>query len=494
VSAPLSRDDRPWFGHPRGLSTLYFTELWERFSYYGMRALLLLYMVRPVSEGALGWDDQRATLIYGTYTMSVYLLAILGGYLGDRFLGARRAVSSAAVLITAGHFTLAIPSQGAFFAGLVLVALGSGLLKPNMSTLVGGLYAPDDPRRDAGFSIFYMGINVGAWAGPLVAGFLAQNEAWKALLASYGFDPAASWHWGFGSAGVGMALGLFWMRTTQHRIAHVGNPPDASAPRPWRGLAGVAAATAAAFAFIELTDRPGWQWLRWSFVALPAAFTLALGLRRNEASRRLAVVGVFFLAALLFWAVFEQGGSTLALFGDRLTRNELFGWTFPSAWYQSVGPVFVFTLAPAFAWLWLRLGPRQPSSAAKLALGLALLGISFALMVPAARLTAQGLVSPWWLVALFFVQTLGELCLSPIGLSTLTRLAPAAWVGVVMGIWFLASALGSKLAGVMAGEFAATEPAQLARFFEAQALGVALAAATLFAFVPLLKRWMGEAR
>jgi POT family proton-dependent oligopeptide transporter len=493
VSAQVSHDERTWFGHPRGLATLYFTELWERFSYYGMRALLLLYMVRPAAEGGLAWDDQRATLIYGTYTMSVYLLAILGGYLGDRFLGARRAVSSAAALITAGHFTLAVPSQATFFAGLVLVALGSGLLKPNMSTLVGNLYAPDDARRDAGFSIFYMGINVGAFLGPMAAGFLAQSAAWKSLIASFGFDPATSWHWGFGSAGVGMALGLFWMRATRHRIAHVGGPPDPRAPKPWGGLAGVAGATAAAFAFVQVTDAPGWQWLRWSFAAVPAALFAVLLLRRDEGSRRMSVVWAFFLAALLFWAVFEQGGSTLALFGDRLTRNELLGWAFPSSWYQAVGPVFVFTLAPVFAWLWVRLGTRQPSSPAKLVLGLALLAVSFALMIPAASLTARGLVSPLWLVALFFVQTLGELCLSPIGLSTLTRIAPAAWTGVVMGIWFLASALGSKLAGVMAGEFAATEPAQLARFFETQTLGVALAALVLLALVPALKRRMEAA-
>jgi POT family proton-dependent oligopeptide transporter len=226
---------------------------------------------------------------------------------------------------------------------------------------------------------------------------------------------------------------------------------------------------------------------------VPAALALALGLRRDAPSRRLSVVWVFFLAALLFWAVFEQGGSTIALFGDRLTRNEILGWEFPSAWYQSVGPVFVFTLAPLFAWLWTRLGNRQPSAPAKLALGLALLSLSFALMIPAARLTAQGLVSPLWLVALFFVQTLGELCLSPIGLSALTRLAPAAWGGVVMGIWFLATALGSKLAGVMAGEFAATDPGDLARFFETQAFGVAAAALVLFALVPALKRRMAGA-
>jgi POT family proton-dependent oligopeptide transporter len=290
-----------------------------------------------------------------------------------------------------------------------------------------------------------------------------------------------------------MVLGLLWLRSTEHRIAHVGNAPAASEPRPWLALGGVVAVTAALFALVHVSDQPGWERLRWSFVIAPAALALGFALRRDAAARRMAVALVFCLAALMFWTVFEQGGSTLALFGDRLSRNQLFGWTFLSTWYQAVGPVFVFTLAPAFAWLWLRLGARQPSSPTKFALGLALLAGSFALMIPAAQLTARGLVSPAWLVGLFFVQTLGELCLSPVGLSALTRLAPAKWVGMVMGFWFLASALGSKLAGVMAGEFAATDPAQLARFFETQALAVAAGALALFALVPLLKRWMASA-
>jgi POT family proton-dependent oligopeptide transporter len=335
-----------------------------------------------------------------------------------------------------------------------------------------------------------MGINLGAFLGPLATGFLAQSEAWKRWIASFGFDPASSWHWGFGAAGVGMVLGILWLRSTEHRIAHVGNPPAAGSPRPWRALAAVAAGSTAFIAYVSAADRPGWEWLRSVFVVAPVVGAIALGLRREITARRMAVVLVFFLAAMLFWGVFEQGGSTLALFGNDLTRRTVLGWEFPSAWYQAIGSVFVVLLAPLAAWMWARLGSRQPSSPFKLALGLAFLAASFALMVPAARLTASGLVSPWWLVGVFFLQTLGELCLSPVGLSAMTRLAPERWVGVVMGVWFLADALGNKLAGILAGGFTAADPVRLASFFETQALGVACGALALFSLVPALKRLM----
>ena len=491
MSDALSHDERPWFGQPRGLATLYFTELWERFSYYGMRAILLLYMTRPAAEGALGWDPASAGLVYGNYTMSVFMLAIVGGFVGDRFLGARRAVWVAGAIIVAGHFTLAFGTLSTFYAGLTLVALGSGLLKPNMSTLVGDLYAPGDARRDAGFSIFYMGINVGALTGPLVVGFLAEHAQWRAFLARFGFDPLASWHWGFGAAGVGMLLALLWLRATEHRIAHVGNAPPAAAARPWGSLAGLALGSAALFALVRASDQPGWEWLRWSFLAVPLALAVGLGVRRDLSLRRLSAVLVLFLGAMVFWGAFEQGGTTLALFADRLTRTEAFGFTFPASWFQSVGSVFVVLLAPLFAWFWPRLGPLEPSSPFKFALGLAFMAASFALMIPAARLTAAGLVSPWWLVGVFFLQTLGELCLSPVGLAAMTRLAPAKLAGVVLGVWFLADALGNKLAGVMVGELATPDATALSGFFEMQTLAIAAAALAMLAVTPLVKRLMG---
>ena len=481
--------------HPRGLYTLFFTEMWERFSYYGMRALLTLFMVAPVAAGGLGFDTRHAGVIYGTYTMSVYMLSLPGGFLADNFLGARLSVALGGIIIAAGHFTLAVRSETAFYLGMVLIAVGTGLLKPNISTMVGSLYAPGDARRDAGFSIFYMGINLGAFAAPLVTGWLAQSDAFKQRLAAWGFDPLHSWHWGFAAAGVGMLIGLVVYLMTRGRIAHVGNPPAARSARAWGRLALVVLGAAAFFALVRLPDtNPKFEWMRYGYVALPLAAILWFGLRANLDSQRLAAVLVFSLAGRVFWAIFEQAGSTISLFGDQLTRTELFGWKFPSAWFQSVNSFFVITLAPVFAWLWVRLGDRQPSSPAKFVLGLVCLGLSFLLMVPAAQLTVAGKVSPLWIVGLFFLQTVGELCVSPVGLSTMTKLAPPALLGLVMGIWFLATALGNKLAGVMAGDFTATDGQALSGFFLRQALWVGAATVALLASVPWLRKLMGTVR
>ncbi len=490
---PLAADSK--LRHPRGLYTLFFTEMWERFSYYGMRALLTLFMVAPVATGGLGFDTRRAGVIYGTYTMSVYMLSIPGGFLADNFLGARLSVLLGGIVIAAGHFTLAVRSETAFYLGLVLIAVGTGLLKPNISTMVGTLYAPGDARRDAGFSIFYMGINLGAFSAPLVTGWLAQSEAFKHRLTAWGFDPLHSWHWGFAAAGVGMVIGLIVYVTTRGRIAHVGNPPAARSPQAWGRLALVVLGAAALFALVRLSDtNPKFEWIRYGYVVVPVLAILWFGLRANLDSQRIAAVLVFSLAALVFWAIFEQAGSTISLFGDQLTRTELFGWAFPSAWFQSVNSFFVITLAPMFAWLWVRLGDRQPSSPTKFVLGLVFLGLSFLLMVPAAKLTLDGKVSPFWIVGLFFLQTVGELCVSPVGLSTMTKLAPPALLGLVMGIWFLAAALGNKLAGVMAGDFNAADGQALAGFFFRQALWVGAATLALLLSVPWLKKRMGSVR
>jgi proton-dependent oligopeptide transporter, POT family len=480
---------REFFGHPRGLATLFFTEMWERFSYYGMRALLTLFMVAPPAAGGLAFGVPKATLIYGTYTMSVYMLSIPGGYAADNFLGARRAVLCGGVLIAAGQFILAIPLSSVFFAGLALIAAGTGLLKPNVSSLVGKLYLPDDAHRDAGFSIFYMGINVGAFVAPLVTGWLAQSETFKRQLVSWGLDPQMSWHWGFAAAGLGMLVGLTIYVTTGQRLAHVGPAPPPGAPRPWRTFALVLTGAAALFVLVALPDlNSGFAWIRWGYIAVPMAMILWFGSSRDLGRRRMAAILVFSLASLIFWAVFEQAGSTIALFGDRLSRHELFGFQFPSAWFQSLGPLFVILLAPLFAWGWLKWGDRQPSSPMKFTLGLTLLGLSYLLMVPVAALTVAGGVSPLWLVALFFLQTLGELCVSPIGLSALSRLAPPRLIGLIMGVWFLATALGNKMAGTLAGEFQSTNAGELARFFGRQALAVGACALLLFALVPWVRR------
>ncbi len=385
-----------WLGHPRGLSVLFFTEMWERFSYYGMRALLLLFMVAPVANGGLGFPSHRAATIYGLYTMAVYALSIPGGWFADRVIGHYRSVLCGGVLITLGHFSMAIPSLQTFALGLTLIVLGTGMLKPNVSTMVGFLYKPDDVRRDSGFSLFYMGINLGAMTAPIVCGFLGQK---------------LNWHFGFAAAGFGMLIGL-----TQYILGRKHLPE--SAPMRDRPIDDVAHAPLTAS-----------DW------------------------RRIGAICILFVFALVFWSVFEQAGSTLTLFADHHTRLSIFGWTFPSSWFQSEQPLFVIALAPLFAWLWVRLGKREPSSATKFTLGLALVAIGFLIIVPAARVaeTQHTRVSPMWLTLLYFVHTLGELCLSPVGLSLVTKISPKKVVGLMMGCWFLAASLGNFFAGWIAG-------------------------------------------
>ncbi len=493
------------FGHPRPLYTLFLTEMWERFSFYGMRALLFVFMITPLATGGLGYTTARAGIIYGTYTMCAYMLGIPGGFVSDHFLGPYRSVLVGGAVIALGHFSMAVSSEAAFFGGLALIAAGTGLLKPNISTMVGSLYARGDARRDAGFSIFYMGINLGAALSPLVTGYLAQSVGFRSVLRGYGLDPTHSWHWGFAAAGVGMTLGLVVYLAAGRRLRAMA-PPPAIVEWPWRSMTLVAIGAGALLALVLLSDLvPGFEWLRYGYVAGPLAAIVWFGRRRELESRRIAAICVFALASIIFWAIFEQAGSTIAVFAEDLTDRTLphggvyhlagltldIGSPFPSAWFQSINSIWVILLAPVFAWLWVRLGRRQPSSPVKFTLGLGFLGLSFLLMVAAARLTAAGRVSPLWLVGLFLLQTIGELCLSPVGLSTMTKLAPPRLLGLIMGIWFLAMALGNKLAGVLAGELPSRAPAELARFFLVQSLWVGGATVALLAAAPWVKRLMG---
>lgn len=485
-------------GHTPGLAPLFFTEMWERFSYYGMRALLTLFMVAPIAGGGLGFAVEDAGRIYGNYTMAVYMLAIPGGFIADRILGARRAVLIGGWTIALGHYALAIPQLETFYIGLALIALGTGLFKPNISALVGALYQPNDTRRDAGFSIFYMGINVGAFFAPLVTGFLAQSAWFKGWLEAYGFDPDNTWHWGFAAAGVGMTLAmLIFARNARHLAEPHDQSSDttaASRAHLLRHGAAVIGGTLALLALALISDQPGLTWLRWLFVLLPLAGIIYAARQPSEDAQRLAAIGVLFIAAMIFWAIFEQAGTTVALFADQLTHNEIAGLPFPSAWYQSVNPIFVILLAPVIAATWIRMDVRQPSAAVKFAFGLLFLSASFVLMVPAATLAATGKVSPLWLVGLFLLQTIGELLLSPVGLSTMTKLAPARMTGLVLGMWFLAAAFGNKLAGVLGGGFTGQDPASLSTAFLTQGLLVAIAAGLLFAVAPWVKRLSGEIR
>ena len=458
----------PAEGHPRGLYTLFFTEMWERLSFYGMRALLVLFMVDQVATGGLGLTDQTATAIYGIYTAGVYLAALPGGWIADRLLGAQRAILFGGLLIAAGHFVLGVPAQRTFYLGLVLVVLGTGLLKPNISALVGQLYPEGGARRDAGFTVFYMGINLGAALGPLVCSSLGEK---------------INWHYGFAAAGVGMVLGLVQFHLTRHHLGGVGLSPSAGSKGTlveWlilaAGILALVALKAAALAGWLRLD-PVWLAgsMTWLIVAMAVGyFAWALGLAglSGVERRRVAVIGVLFVASAMFWAGFEQAGSSLNLFAERHTLRTLTLVTFevPAGWFQSLNAVFVIGLAPVVAALWLALAKaqRSPSLAAKVAWGLLLLALGFLVAAIAARQAlASQRVWPTWLVATYLLHTLGELCLSPVGLSAVTKLSPPRLVGQMMGIWFLATSLGNLLAGLVAGNVSGENVAAMpGRFFQ----------------------------
>jgi len=422
-----------FFGHPRGLSTLFFTEMWERFSYYGMRGFLILYMTK-----ALGFTDQHAGSVFGNYVGSVWLAAIFGGFIADRWLGQYRSVLFGGIIIALGHFTLAFHALPFFYAGLSLIVIGTGLLKPNASTLVGSLYEQGDARRDAGFSIFYMGINVGALLGPIVAGRIAE-----------GID----WHYGFACAGIGMTLGVI-----QYVIGrpHLQPALDRIAAQP------------------KVQTVPG--------TATRGGFTA-------EDWKRIAAVFVFFLFATFFWGAYEQAGSTLTLFADRYIRLELLGMKLYASWFVAVQAGFVIVLSPLFAWWWIKLGPRQPSSPGKFALALLFMGVAFLVLVPAGGIAQGGIkLSPLWLVGVYFIEELGEVCLYPVGLSVVTKLAPARIVGLMMGVFFLSNALGNKLAGWSAGFISTTPLPTLFGVTAAVCLG---AGAVMVLLLRPMKRLMG---
>jgi proton-dependent oligopeptide transporter, POT family len=491
--APSSEFDRGFFGHPRGLSTLFFTEMWERFSYYGMRALLILFMTAAPATGGLGFDTGTAGAIYGLYTAMVYMTTLPGGWIADRLIGPQRAVLYGGILIACGHFSLAIPSLTSFYTGLVLIVIGTGLLKGNVSVIVGRLYKPADERRDAGFSIFYMGINLGGLIAPLICGWLAQSEQFRGVLAAAGISPELSWHFGFGMAAVGMFFGIVQYLGGWKHLGNAGMEPvapenEAARARQRRQLQlGIVAVVAVAgllvalslSGILQITAKGLGDAFGILLLLITVTFFLWLFLSAQwtpTERKRLIVVLVLFLGATVFWSVFEQQGSSLNLFAERNTDTSILGHRFPPSWFQSVGSVFIILLAPVFAWIWIRLGKHNPSSPAKFTIGLFFVAAGFGVMFMAARLTQSGIrVSPLWLVATYLLHTIGELCLSPVGMSAITRLAPARIVGLTMGVWYLALSVGSYLGGRVASLY---ETFTLPELFGAVGL-YALAAAVL---------------
>ena len=434
--------------------------MWERFSYYGMRALLVLFMTAAITEGGLGLDDVTATAIYGLYTAAVYVAALPGGWIADRMIGAQNAVWYGGIVIMLGHFTLAIPAQPTFYIGLMLVVLGTGLLKPNISAIVGELYPQGGSNRDAGFTIFYMGINLGAMLGPLVCSTLGEND-------SFG------WHYGFAAAGIGMFLGLIQFRFTRYRLhgagiypAHIrGDTETGTAPRfGWLiigiglgltiftvllGLSGVIS-----FEPVRLAQNS--TYLITAIAALYFTYIFVFGKLTGVERNCVVVIVILVIAEAIFWSGFEQAGSSLNLFAHRYTEREMLGFSIPAGWFQSLNPMFILILAPFMASLWVNLGRRNldPSIPTKFALGLIQLGLGFFVIFLASRFVAGGeIVLPTWLFFTYLLHTTGELCLSPVGLSAISKLSPKRFLSQMMGIWFLGSALGNLIAGLLAGRF-----------------------------------------
>ncbi len=476
-----------FFGHPRGLSTLFFTEFWERFSYYGMKAILVYYMYYEVSKGGLGFDQSTAVAIASIYGSLVYMSGVIGGWFADRIFGTSRAVFIGGVLIMFGHIALAVPgSTGFFFTSMVLIVLGTGLLKPNVSATVGELYSSEDARRDAGFSIYYMGINLGAFISPLLVGAVNDN---------FGF------HAGFGVAAVGMFAGLVVFVATKKKNlglagTYVPNPLSSDEKSKTYSIMGAVAAALVILVvvgintgfltidrFIDIVAILG--------IFIPTAYFVFMctspKTTKEERSRVIAYIPLF-MAAVMFWAIQEQGSTILAVFADTRTDLTIGSFEILPAWFQSANPLFIITLAPLFAWMWTKLGPRQPSTPTKFALGLFFAGMSFVvILLPVYFAGEDALVSPIWLILSYLIVVLGELCLSPIGLSATTKLAPEAFQAQMMSLWFLASA-AAQAVNAQAAKF--YTPENELTYYAVFGFGAIVLAAVLLGLSPWIQRKM----
>lgn len=443
-----------FFGHPKGLQTLFFTEMWERMSYYGMRALLVLFMTAGIQDGGLAIATASAVAIYGLYTASVYFMGLPGGWIADRLIGGQRAIWYGGIIIMCGHIVLAIPSDKTFFIGLILVVLGTGLLKPNISALVGQLYSSKDERRDSGYAIYYMGINIGSLIGYGVCGYLATN---------------VGWHWAFGAAAVGMGLGLIQYRVSLSNLEGVSERPTGSmTPAGNRNSWLVICAFLVLLAVVTYMTSTGSLVIdpislaKKTAVVFTAMFALYFGavyflgkLNRIEKRGMLALLLVC-VASACFWSGFEQAGSTLNLFARDYTDRMIGTFEIPTAWFQSANSFFIIVLSPFFAALWVNLGKRMvtPAYGIKCAIGLMIMASGFIAMFFAAQIAATGMkAAAFWLILTYFLHTVGELCLSPIALSAVSKLSPKRFIGQMMGVFVLTYSIGNIIAGLLAGNF-----------------------------------------
>ncbi len=463
--------------HPKGLQVLFMTEMWERFSYYGMRAILVLFMTAAVTNGGLGFDSANASAIYGLYTFGVYALSLPGGWIADRLIGQRQSVLIGGILIALGNFSLAVPGMTTFYLGLLLVILGTGLLKPNVSAIVGDLYPEGGGRRDSGFSIFYMGINVGAFLGQLVCSWVGEK---------------IDWHLGFLAAGIGMTLGVIQYLSRQKVLGDAGLMKGESSTKEMIIQArkyfmygiGVTllivfavlfwAQSTANFSIVDFAQNTGYVLLVVAVLYFGGIILFAC--RDKDERKRVTMIAILFLGAIVFFAGFEQAGSSMNLFARDITDRVVLGWEVPTGWLQNINPLFIVTLAPAIGLLWVKLGDKNPSIPFKFGMGLLLLGVGFFVLAWGSSFAEDGSkVSPMWLIVTYFFHTVGELSLSPVGLSSITKLSPQRLVSQMMGTWFLGAALGNLIAGLVAGYVESLAPAML--------FGVVAGFVTVFGFL-----------
>ncbi len=470
---PPQRPGRTFFGHPMGLANLAGVEMWERFSFYGMQGILVYYLYYSLTEGGLGLSQEAATSIVGAYGGLVYLSAVLGAWVADRLLGAERTLTTAAVVIMCGHIALAlIPNLLGVGIGLVCVALGAGSMKATTSSVLGDMYSPQDQRRDAAFSIYYMGVNLGALFGPLLTGLLWDMR---------GF------HWGFGLAAVGMAIGLtqyLLMRRSTIGDAgkEVANPLDARGKLTYGGITVGALLLVAVLsvAGVITADRLSTIVVALTLIAAVALFVVMLSSRRITATERSRVVSFIpmFVASAVFWSLFQQQFTVVAVYAEERLNRSLFGWIMPPSWVQSINPIFIIVFAGVFAAMWTRLGPRQPSAPLKFAMGTAFMGIAFLLFLPYAGGAANS-TPLLWLVFILFWFTMAELCLSPVGQSLSTKLAPAAFHTQMIALFFLSIAVGSAAAGTLAGFYDVDNERPYFLFLGLASIGVGVVMAVL---------------
>ncbi len=488
--------NKSFFGHPRGLGTLFAVEMWERFSYYGLRPLLILFMTAAVTSSGFGFDRAKAGAIVGIYAASVYLASLPGGWIADRWLGLQRSIWYGGIIIALGHLCIglsAVFAQKAFFLGLVLIVIGTGLLKPNISAIVGDLYPDGGARRDAGFSIYYMGINTGAFVGQLVTGYLGEK---------------VGWHFGFGAAGVGMVLGLITFKMlAKNTLGPIGLGVVVS-PEEQQRTRNIALAALGFITLVIVLFMTGV--LTFNAVAVAGystvgiislavayfAYLFILGGLNSEEKKRILVIFVLFLGAAAFWSAFEQAPTSLNLFARDFTDRNVFGFEIPTTWFQSINSFFVIAFAPVFAVVWTVLGKKgiTPSSPAKFAAGLFMCGVGFYIMlVPSNAVIAAGgtlKVSAWWLTMSYMLQTMGELSLSPVGLSSMTKLAPRRYVGQMMGVWFMASALGNLIAGLVGGHIDPEKLELMPQLFNRTAMSMFLFTAIFIALIIPIRNMM----